>query len=231
MKNYLLLVTLCLLTNFVNAQEKRMLREDVFPKNAKYYIKGGKEIAYDKIDSVIQAWEGKVSIGHETEGNVQKIILTKMDDEMMKQREEKMKMTDAMTGKLAPPFELTDINGKKYSLKDLKGKVVVLNFWFVACVPCVVEMPELNNLKEKYKGKNVVFLAIGLEDAVQIKEFLKTNTFNYTLLSEGKKTADAYQVSVFPTSMVIDREGVIRYSQLGGQDVLESLSKEIDKQL
>jgi peroxiredoxin len=70
---------------------------------------------------------------------------------------------------------------------------------------------------------------------MQVRErsqaFLKTNTFNYTILSDGRKTADAYQVSAFPTSMVIDRGGVIRYAQLGGENVMEALSMEIDKQL
>jgi peroxiredoxin len=231
MKNYLLLMMLCLSASLVSAQEKMMTREDMFPKSAKYYIKGGAEISYDKIDSVMQSWGGRFAMQHVTEGNQEIIYLAKPDADMAKRQQEGMAKLNAMTGKVAPPLELTGIDGKKYAIQDLKGKVVVLNFWFAACVPCKEEMPELNKLKEKYKGKDIIFLAIGLDNAGQIKAFLKTNTFNYTILSDGRKTADAYQVSAFPTSMVIDRSGVISYSHLGGDNIIESLSKEIDRQL
>ncbi|WP_051691577.1 peroxiredoxin family protein [Pedobacter borealis] len=234
MKNYLMLIALCLFASLANAQEK-MRKEDMFPKNAKYFIKGGAEISYAKIDSVMQAWGGSFQMEKSSEGNEQHIYLVKVDTSKIKQLQEKMEQANATmakeTGKTAPPFELNDINGKKYALQDLKGKVVVLNFWFAACVPCQHEMPELNKLKEKYKGKDVVFLAIGNDGAKEIKEFLKTNTFNYTLLSDGKKTAGDYKVAAYPTSIVIDKNGIIKYSQIGGSNIAESLSKEIDKQL
>jgi len=244
MKNYLLLIALCLFANLANAQDSvkgQMRKEDMFPKNAKYFIKGGEaEIPYAKLDSVIMNWGGRFQMEKSTEGNEQRIYLVKFDSSKMnskiKQQQERMDqsnemMEKEMAGKTAAPFELTDINGKKYALQDLKGKVVVLNFWFTACVPCQREMPELNKLTEKYKGKNVVFLAIGNDNPEQIKEFLKTNTFNYTLLSSGIKTARDYNVAFYPTSMVIDKSGVIKYSKIGGENVAEFLSKEIDKQL
>ena len=54
-------------------------------------------------------------------------------------------------------FAAVDMNGNSYSLGILKGKVVVINFWFVECKPCVIEMPELNEIVEKYKSEEVVF--------------------------------------------------------------------------
>ncbi|WP_316835085.1 TlpA disulfide reductase family protein [Pedobacter nutrimenti] len=230
MKTYLLTITICLSVGLANAQQK-MAREDMFPKSAKYYIKGGAAIPYAKIDSVIQSWGGKFMIGRATEGSEEKIYLEKPDSLMMKHHQEKMERTSEMIGKVAPSFELFDIYGTKYTLQNLKGKVIVLNFWFAGCEPCKEEMPELNRLKEKYKDKGVVFLAIGRDNADRIKDFLKTNNFNYTLLCDGKKTIDAYQVFGFPTSMVIDKSGLVSYSQLGGAGIAESLSREIDKQL
>ena len=235
MKNYLMLITLCLIASLASAQGG-MRKEDIFPKNAKYFVKGGAEIPYAKIDSVMQSWGGRFQMEKSTEGNEQRIYLVKVDTSKMNQRQEQMEQKNEMmakeaVGKIATPFELNDINGKKYALQDLKGKVVVLNFWFVACVPCQHEMPELNKLKEKYKGKDVVFLAIGNDNTKEIKKFLKTNTFNYTLLSDGNKTARDYKVSSYPTSMVIDKSGMIKYTQIGGTNIGESLSKEIDKQL
>jgi len=60
-------------------------------------------------------------------------------------------------GSDAPDFSAVDMNGNSYSLGILKGKVVVINFWFVECKPCVIEMPELNEIVEKYKSEEVVF--------------------------------------------------------------------------
>ena len=61
-----------------------------------------------------------------------------------------------LLGKPALPFSVTDINGNNYSLESLKGKVVVINFWFVECKLYIMEMPELNKIVEKYKNKDVV---------------------------------------------------------------------------
>lgn len=69
-----------------------------------------------------------------------------------------------LVGKQALPFSAKDINGKNYSLESLKGKVIVINFWFVECKPCVMEMPELNKLVEKYENKDVVFLGLAINE-------------------------------------------------------------------
>src|ERR687893_223477 len=59
----------------------------------------------------------------------------------------------------APAFSLTSMDGKKFELASLRGKVVVINFWFTGCPPCIEEMPKLNELVEKFKDKDVVFIA------------------------------------------------------------------------
>lgn len=232
MRNYLLFMSLCLLASLARAQE-RVSMESMFPKSAKYYLKGESvEIPYDKLDSVLKAFGGPFALEHRKVGDEERVYLVKADPSKMRSmRGDVEAKINEMNGTVAPSFELKDINGKKYALNDLKGKVVVLNFWFTACVPCAMEMPELNKLKEKYKGKDVVFLAIGLDKAEQVKSFLKEHTFDYTILCEGKNTSNDYRVSNFPTSMVIDRTGVIRYAQLGGQNIMEALTTEIDKRL
>jgi thiol-disulfide isomerase/thioredoxin len=72
-----------------------------------------------------------------------------------------------------PDFNLSTVDEKKISNKDLEGKVVVFNFWFTSCVPCLKEMPELNKIAEKYKdNKSVIFLAPSFEESKLIKKFL-----------------------------------------------------------
>ena len=94
-----------------------------------------------------------------------------------------------LIGKEAFPFSVTDISGNKYSLEKLKGKIIVLNFWFVECKPCVMEIPDLNDLVEKYKGKEVVFLAFATNNKSKIESFLKTRTYKYKIIADGNEVA------------------------------------------
>ena len=138
----------------------------------------------------------------------------------------------ALIGAKATDFTVKDLKGKKYALTELKGKIVIINFWFVECKPCVMEMPELNELVEEYKGKDIVFLALALNEKKQLNTFLKTTKFNYKVISNGKSIADSYGVDGFPTNVIIDQEGIIQYVSTGiGPDNKSNLQKEINKLL
>ncbi|WP_353779529.1 redoxin domain-containing protein [Winogradskyella sp. 3972H.M.0a.05] len=115
-------------------------------------------------------------------------------------------------GSSAPDFEITDINGKKYSLQSLKGKVIVMNFWFTDCKPCKVEIPELNTLVEKYSAEDVVFLGFALDDNSKLDPFLEKTEFKYTMFPNSKNVADSYKISGYPTHVVIDKDSKIAFS-------------------
>lgn len=137
-----------------------------------------------------------------------------------------------LVGTQAIDFDVTDIKGKKYKLSELKGKVVALNFWFVECKPCIMEMPELNELVEEFKGKEVVFLAIAINNQKQLKKFLKTTNFNYKVISSGQSVSDSYGIKGFPTNIIIDQNGLIQYASTGiGPNNKVNLQKEINKLL
>ena len=128
----------------------------------------------------------------------------------------------------APLFEVKDLKGKTVHLEALKGKVVVLNFWFVECKPCVSEIPELNELVLDFQKDDVVFMALGLNKAEQLKKFLKKTPFNYQIVPDAMEVATQFGVSGFPTSIVIDQNGVIRYISLGvGPENKEKLAAAI----
>ncbi len=140
--------------------------------------------------------------------------------------------TSALIGKKAIPFSVTDLQGKTYSLESLKGKVIVLNFWFVECHPCVSEMPELNKLVEKYKGKDIVFLGISASDKAKIEKLLKTTGFTYQLIPDGKIAIESYGIDIFPANIVIDKDGVIQFSTIGiGPNNIKNLDTTISKLL
>ncbi|MBM3178542.1 MAG: TlpA family protein disulfide reductase [Bacteroidetes bacterium] len=134
-----------------------------------------------------------------------------------------------MIGQDAKNFEVTDINGNSYTLEGLKGKVVVLNFWFVECKPCIMEMPELNKLTEKFNQSDVVFLGLATSDENKIKNFLKNREFKYNLVANTKAIADTYQVFGFPSHVIIDKAGKITFYVTGlGPSTMADLEKGIE---
>jgi thiol-disulfide isomerase/thioredoxin len=129
-------------------------------------------------------------------------------------------------------FKFTDFDNKTWKSKELKGKIVLINFWFTACEPCITEMPLLNELVAANKDKSVVFLAPAPENETQIKKFLKKFKFDYTIIPSSNDYIDASGIEYFPTHIVIDKEGIIRQVIISySEDIKEKLQQEINKLL
>ena len=129
-------------------------------------------------------------------------------------------------------FAFTDLVGKKMSSDKLKGKIVVINFWFTACKPCILEMPHLNKLVEENKENPVVFIAPAPEDEARIKKFLMKYRFDYNIIPSSLDYITAAVIENFPTHLVIDKEGIVRQVFIGyADDIKEKLQAGIDKLL
>ncbi|SDG61220.1 Peroxiredoxin [Pedobacter terrae] len=125
----------------------------------------------------------------------------------------------ALDGVQAPDFSAETIVGKSVSLASLKGKVIVLNFWFIACKPCKLEVDPLNEIVDKYKNKDIVFLSIAREKQEDLLQYLAANTFDFQTIADPKAfiAGDVFHILGYPTTIVIDRIGKIRYYSLGGK--------------
>ncbi len=114
-------------------------------------------------------------------------------------------------GHLAPPLDVTTLQGQYLSLASLKGKVVLLNFFGTWCPPCRFEMPSMNKLYHTYaeKGLEIIAIAVdGSEDTV--KEFLKEVKVDFPVGFAREEQLVQYYISGLPTSFIIDKRGVIR---------------------
>ena len=156
-------------------------------------------------------------------------IATEDEKKMMKEMEDQMNGKSEAIGTDASNFSATDINGNEYSLNSLKGKIIVMNFWFVECKPCVMEMPELNKLVENYKNKDVVFLGFATNDKAKIDSFLKKKNFSYNIIPSSKKIAAEYKVLGYPTHIILDGNSKIVYSTSGlGPTTISDIEKTIE---
>lgn len=125
-------------------------------------------------------------------------------------------------GEQIAPFEYEDIDGNLLKSESLKGKAIVLNFWSTGCAPCIKEMPQLNELVEKMKDKDVVFIALASNDNKQSlkNDFLPKHKFLYQVVTIN---GNDYSVTALPTHIIIDREQKVIGEYIGASD--ENLMK------
>jgi cytochrome c biogenesis protein CcmG, thiol:disulfide interchange protein DsbE len=134
-------------------------------------------------------------------------------------------------GAEAPDFTVRD-SDRTVTLSQLKGQIVVLNFWATWCPPCIEEMPSLVQMQERMKSKGVTVLAVSIDvDENAYREFLKLHEVNLlTVRDPEQKTATIYGSFKWPETYIIDRTGVVRRKFIGPvdwtePDVIEYLSK------
>jgi peroxiredoxin len=105
-------------------------------------------------------------------------------------------------------FALAELGGMTWTLKEQRGKVVVLNFWATWCPPCRKEMPDLERLYREFKDQGLVILAISDEDADKVRPFIAQQKVTYPiLLDPGRKVNDLFQIEGIPKTFVYDRGG------------------------
>ena len=117
----------------------------------------------------------------------------------------------------APDFSLHAMTGPSMRLKDQRGRVVMVNFWATWCAPCQQEMPHLNRLYQKYRSSGFVLLGVNVDDdsskAADVAAKLGI-TFP-VLLDADKSVSKLYDLSTMPSTVLIDRDGKVRYVHRG----------------
>jgi peroxiredoxin len=139
---------------------------------------------------------------------------------------------DVFAGKeAAPAFNATSLDGQKLDLAALKGKVVVLNFWHIACLPCQAEMPGLNSLVSEFKDKEVVFIALATDHEKKLRKLLKTKVFNYQIIPDAETICQKYNINLWPTHIILNRDGNLAQRITGGINRHEELRRLINRTL
>lgn len=123
------------------------------------------------------------------------------------------------SGAALPDFTLVDLQDKQHTLSSLKGQVVMVNFWATYCTPCIKEMPSMQRLANKFRGKPFQILAIDMaEERADIDAFMKRFKIDVKfpiLLDVEGEVVEAWMVSAVPTTFIIDPQGTIRYALYG----------------
>lgn len=116
----------------------------------------------------------------------------------------------------APSFELSNLSGESIQLEDYRGKPVLLNFWATWCAPCALEMPAFQSRFEEYRGELAVVAVNNAEDPADVQAFVDEMELTFDiLLDPAAEVQRLYQVRGYPTSFLIDADGVIRIQHIG----------------
>lgn len=139
----------------------------------------------------------------------------------------------ASVNQAAPDFTLKSMAGKNIKLSELAGNVILLNFWASWCGPCRTEMPLLNDLQNRYEPLGFTVLGVNVEeDSAPAKTFLSKTPVDFPILLDNRnQVSKQYDVLAMPTTVMIDRNGKVRYLHKGYQAGDEKKYKKMIKQL
>jgi peroxiredoxin len=124
-------------------------------------------------------------------------------------------------GDTAPNFQLRDMNGQLVALSDLRGKVVLLNFWATWCGPCRIEMPAMEQLYRTYKRTDFEILAVSTDaqGVAVTRPFQQENHLTFPILHDADfRVGLAYGARTLPMTFMVDRQGIVRQQIFGARD-------------
>lgn len=178
------------------------------------YLKDGKEVSYNKGLKLLQSGDFVADVS-DTDRTVT------------------IKKPASLEAGDPFPFEtVTDLNGNMITPADLKGKVVVINYWFTGCKPCIMEIPELNEIVKTFENQNVVFLAFANEIEPKVNAFIENKPFHYNIIPNQMTATLNKGITIFPTHIFVNEQGIIEHRFSGySEGVGDKISSRIQKML
>jgi thiol-disulfide isomerase/thioredoxin len=157
-------------------------------------------------------------------------VKTKSGDDLDRQRALRyVNRPELARARMAPPFSITSADGKRISMDDLQGKVVLLDFWATWCVPCREALPHIREVAKKFQGQPLVILSVSLDsDEQKWKEFIGKNEMTWLQYREGNfngPLAKMFAVTAIPHTFTIDADGVLQEEHIGDASVEGKLKK------
>jgi thiol-disulfide isomerase/thioredoxin len=131
--------------------------------------------------------------------------------------------------RMAPAFAITTIDGRKVSIDDLQGKVVLIDFWATWCAPCREALPHIKDIAKKFQGQPLVILSVSLDtDEEKWKQFVNNNGMDWLQARDGGFTGPVsrlFSVNAIPHTFTIDSDGIMQDEHIGDASIEGKLKK------
>lgn len=156
-----------------------------------------------------------------------KQVTTNLDDPLYAKAVQVLIANEADVAKA--DFTLKDLKGKKYTLSELRGKIVMVNFWATWCPPCRMEMPDLDKIYSRFQSQGLVILSITDEDGFKVNGFVSKNNYSPpVLLDPGSKVHNEFHILGIPKTFIFNRDGKLvgeTIDQCTGMQFLKLLAR------
>ena len=184
-------------------------REFQITNETTFKDENGKLVSFDQFLALTSGEGYEMSPVFNDDGSLKEILIIKSAVAPRQLQSDQFASPEELIGHAPPNFEVTDLLGQHFNYADLRGKVIVIKFWFIQCLPCIKEMPELNQVVQQYKNMDVVFLAFSLDSKYELQQFLKRKKFDYHIIPNSQTVAHAYNVLAYPTHLIINKNGEV----------------------
>ena len=137
-----------------------------------------------------------------------------------------------LKGKKIGKFSFTDLNGNNFTNENTKGKVVIIKCWFIKCVACVEEFPEVNKIASRYSNNpGVLFISLALDKPADLRVFLNTHPLNYNVVGSQKNFLEnsVLKVTSYPSHYIIDKDGIIVNGSENLKDIVFSIEEALKR--
>jgi len=215
---------------------------DSIQKTTKWFLEDGTTFNQKYSDSVFKSKEGyrySTKLYRDTISNTFSYVLYKRDKAEVRETNrdfnDYIKADEKNRKKLKKSgideLTLTDINGGVHSLETLKDKIILIDFWFINCGPCIKEIPDLNKLKAEFEMDEVEWFAVTYDPKEKVERFLERLKFDYTIVPDSKHLTDRFDIRFYPTTLIIDENRKIVYTGKFGtmngrvNEIREALNK------
>src|SRR6476469_5575079 len=164
----------------------------------------------------------------------ERFVKMRPDDDPDRQRALRyISQPELARARMAPPFVVTTLDGQRISMDELKGKVVLLDFWATWCGPCRAALPHMQTIATTFDGEPLVVLSVSIDqDEQKWKDFIAKNGMTWPQYLDGGFTgpvARLFSVNAIPHTFTIDADGVLQDEQIGDSSVEGKLKKLIDR--
>ncbi|MFZ1917530.1 MAG: TlpA disulfide reductase family protein [Terriglobales bacterium] len=202
---------------FTRAHEEMTKALAAFPNFPAAIYADGQALAYLKQDDVAK-------------GRFEQFVRIRPEDDFDRQRALRfIDQPELARARMAPPFAVTTTDGQRLSLDDLKGKVVLLDFWATWCEACREALPHMKDLAKKFQGQPLLLLSVSLDDDEQKwKDFVAKNEMSWPQYRDGGFTgpiATLFEVKAIPHTFTIDADGVLQDEHVGDAAIEGKIKK------